>query len=236
MFDLLGAIALTAGAAIVIGTLAASAPAEPPARRAIAAGLAAWFALIVLLGAAGTFDASRGIGTPGLGIAVAVPVLALAAAGLGSARANAALRAFPLAPLVAANAVRVLGVFFVLLYADGRLPAPFAPAAGWGDILIGLTALPVAAAVREERAGWRSLALAWNTLGLLDLVDAIGLGITSADGSPVRIFFGEPSSAIMGGLPWLLIPAFLVPLLMVTHLAVFHRLLASARPVAPARA
>ena len=236
MFDLLGAIALTAGAAIVIATLAASAPAEPPARRAIAAGLAAWFALIVLLGAAGFFDAVRGIGTPGLGIAVALPVLALAAAGLGSAPVNAALRAIPLAPLIGANAVRVLGVFFVLLYAGGRLPAPFALMAGWGDIAVGIAALPVAWAVGAARPGWRPLALAWNVLGFLDLVDAIALGVTSAEGSPIRLVFGEPNSAIMTGLPWVLIPAFLVPLLMVTHLAVFHRLLAPARPRAPARA
>lgn len=235
MLDLIGAVGLTAGAAIVIAALAAGHAGTPAARRGLGAVLAVWFVLIVLLGAAGTFDRVRGIGTTGLGIAVVVPVLALAGAGLGSARVNAAIRAFPLALLIGVNAVRVLGVFFVLLYAAGRLPAPFAPVAGWGDILIGLTALPVARALVRQAPGWRSLALAWNALGLLDLVTAVGLGTTSDEGSPIRLFFREPGTAIMNGLPWLLIPAFLVPILMLTHLAVFYRLLASARPLAPAR-
>jgi hypothetical protein len=33
--------------------------------------------------------------------------------------------------------IRTLGVTFLLLYSAGHLPAPFAPAAGWGDIAIG---------------------------------------------------------------------------------------------------
>ena len=53
---------------------------------------------------------------------------------------------------------------------------------------------------------------------------AIGFGITSAEGSPIRLIFTEPSTAIMSSLPWVLIPAFLVPLLMAIHLAVFQRL------------
>jgi hypothetical protein len=59
---------------------------------------------------------------------------------------------------------------------------------------------------------------------LLDLCLAVFLGATSAEGSPIRLFAGEPSSLIMSGMPWVLIPAFLVPLLMLTHVAVFDRL------------
>ena len=52
--------------------------------------------------------------------------------------------AIPLPALVAVNAIRILGVIFVMLHAAGKLPAPFAPSAGWGDIFVGVTALPVA--------------------------------------------------------------------------------------------
>jgi hypothetical protein len=71
---------------------------------------------------------------------------------------------------------------------------------------------------------------------LLDLVVAVGLGIVSAEGSPVRLIFVEPSTAIMSSLPWVLIPAFLVPVLMLTHLAVFYRLRAPAWPTQAVRA
>jgi hypothetical protein len=36
---------------------------------------------------------------------------------------------------------------------------------------------------------------------------------------------GEPNGSIMATLPWVLIPCFLVPLFMLSHLAVFYRLL-----------
>jgi hypothetical protein len=39
-----------------------------------------------------------------------------------------------------------------------------------------------------------------------------------------QVFLGEPNASIMSTLPWVLIPCFLVPLLMLTHLAVFYRL------------
>ena len=61
--------------------------------------------------------------------------------------------AIPLPALVAAHAVRVLGIFFLILHAQGRLPAPFAPTAGWGDIVIGATALPVAWLVAARGGG-----------------------------------------------------------------------------------
>jgi hypothetical protein len=50
----------------------------------------------------------------------------------------------PLWLLVGVHTVRLLGVSFIILFAAGRLPAPFAPVAGWGDIFVGATAIPVA--------------------------------------------------------------------------------------------
>jgi hypothetical protein len=74
--------------------------------------------------------------------------------------------------------------------------------------------------------GWIAL---WNTLGLVDLVTAVALGATSVPG-PLRLFPGEPSAAIMAGLPWLLIPGYLVPALFFLHLCTFYRL----RGISPA--
>jgi hypothetical protein len=221
--DLIGPIELTAGAAILVGGLAAVQP-EPLARLRVGAWLGGWFALVVIAAAFRLFDPHIGLGVPAMGFAVLAPVAALAYAVRRSPAVNAAVLAAPAPLLIGIHAVRVLGLSFVLLYAENRLPAPFAPVAGWGDVLIGVTALPVAWLVSRQAPGWRAVALGWNALGLLDLVSAIVLGITSAEGSPVRVFFAEPSTAIMSSLPWVLIPAFLVPLLMAIQLAVFHRL------------
>jgi hypothetical protein len=75
------------------------------------------------------------------------------------------------------HAGRLGGVFFLLLYADGRLSAPFAPAAGSGDIIVGALALFLAVllALRfDVHRSWLSL---WNAFGLLDLVVAVSLGL-----------------------------------------------------------
>jgi hypothetical protein len=133
--------------------------------------------------------------------------------------------------LIGVHALRVLGILFVLLYAAKRLPAPFAPVAGWGDVAIGVTAIPLALLSRDEGRAPKGLIYAWNVLGLTDLVVAVALGTTSAPG-PLQIFQGGPNSAIMTSLPWLIIPGFLVPLLAFVHLSIFYRLRVSAESAA----
>lgn len=222
--DMIGALALTAGAVAVASTLV---PAGFGAFRArIEAGgiLALWFVLVVAAAASLVFDQRLGLGLLALGIAVAVPVIAAVLLAIYLPRLKAAIRAVPLSALIGVNTVRLLGVMFVLLYLFGRLPAPFAPTAGYGDIAIGLTAPFVAWMAWRQARGWRAIAWLWNTLGLLDLLAAVGLAVVTTDGSPVQLIFTTPSTATMTALPWILIPAFLVPLLMLTHFAVFDRL------------
>jgi len=224
LLDLIGAVALTAASATVIGTLASALPWSSGARLRAALALSLWFAIVATLAAGGALDATRGAGPLGVAAAVSLPLVLLAVAMFHPRLLAPAVEAIPLDVLVGLNAVRILGVFFIVLYAFGRLPAPFAPSAGWGDVLVGLTALPVAHRIVTRARGWRGLALAWNTFGLLDLGVAVSLGVTSSPGTPLRIFFGEPDASIMSGLPWLLVPGFLVPMFALTHIAVFARL------------
>ena len=225
--DLLSTIELTASAALIIAVLAFTLAATRRGRIETAAVLAAWFAGVVFLGATRALDA----GPPALAAAVILPVVALSLAFFWFPSIKAAAMAMPLPALEAVNFARVLGLSFVLLYAAGRLPAPFAPIAGWGDIFVGVAALPVAWAMSRFGARVRRLTLVWNALGFLDLVTAIGLGATSAPG-PIQIFVGPPDSAIMTTLPWLLIPGFLVPSYMFIHIVIFYRLTRRASTIA----
>lgn len=127
---------------------------------------------------------------------------------------------------MAVHVGRLLGIFFLMLHAARRLPPTFALTAGWGDVLVALAALPVAWSVHRRLAGWRPLVLAWNGVGFLDLVTAVILGVGSAPDSPLRFLYETPAIDVMGTLPWLLVPTFLVPLYLLTHLAVFARLAA----------
>jgi hypothetical protein len=224
--DLLASIEMTACAAIAIAVLAIGFGEDVRARVRIATGLALWFVLVTILGGTEVLDYQRGLGVPGLGLAVLLPIAILSVRVLRSPSLLQALRAIPLSMLIGVNVIRTFGVMFLILYGVGRLPAPFAPVAGWGDILVGLTAVPVAWLAYKKGAAAHSTVLIWNSLGLLDLIAAVGLGVTSSPG-PLRLIFAEPGAGIMTTLPWLLIPGFLVPLLASTHLAVFYRLAGS---------
>jgi hypothetical protein len=215
---------LTLSAAIVVSALAIGFGDTAVRRMRLGAALAAWFVVVVALAATEAFHYQGRIGVPGLGLAVVLPIVILSVTVLRSASLRQALNTIPLSLLIGVNVVRVLGVIFVLLYLGGRLPAPFAPVAGWGDIIVGVTAMPVAWLAHRRGRDARPAILVWNIFGLTDLIAAIGLGVISSPG-PLHLIAPEPGSAIMATLPWMLIPAFLVPLLASTHLAVFYRLL-----------
>ena len=233
MFETLSTIAETIAASIVVAFLSHALARTTPGRLTVAGVLAAWFALVLAIGATGALDPERGIGVPGLGLTVALPVAVLAGAFFALSPLRDAMLAIPLPALVAVNAIRVLGVTFVALHAAGELPAPFAPSAGWGDIFVGVTALPVAWSMLRFGGRARALALLWNTIGIADLVNAVALGALSAPGL-LQVFAGPPTSALMTTLPWLLIPGFLVPSLMFLHIVIFYRL-AKTEAAAPAR-
>jgi hypothetical protein len=221
-FDVISAIGITVGAAIVTATLAFALSRSIVGRLRAVAVVGAWFAVVGMLGATGALSA-QGIGVAGLGAAVILPATLLCWMWLAAGPMREAMSAVPVPTLIAVNALRILGITFVLLFAAQRLPAPFAPAAGWGDVLIGITAGPVAWILARRGTGARSLALAWNALGMLDLLVAVALGATSSPG-PARLFMDPPGSAIMTTPPWILIPCFIVPVLIALHVAIFDRL------------
>ncbi|MBI3563273.1 MAG: hypothetical protein HY080_16335 [Gammaproteobacteria bacterium] len=221
--DLLATIEMTVCAALAVAVLAIGFGGNLQARIRIAAGLAGWFILVTLLAAMGLFNNQHGVGVPGLGLAVLLPIVVLSVRVLRSPLLRRRLQTIPLSTLIGVNVIRIFGATFVLLYAADRLPAPFAPLAGWGDIFIGLTAIPVAWLTYKKREAAHTTVMIWNTLGLLDLIAAVALGVTSSPG-PLQLIFTTPDASLMTALPWLMIPGFLVPLLASTHLAVFYRL------------
>jgi len=235
MLDLIGAISLGAVSLVVVLAYLYFPRWRSGQRAAVAAGLLAWFALVMAVGATGVLDAASGIGPAGLGIAVMLPFALLSYLGMRPGSARDALAATPLPALIGVHAIRLLGVFFVLLFHDGRLPAPFAPAAGWGDILIGATALPVAYLAATRAPGRRYVTLAWSTLGLFDLANAIALGAASSPGMPFGLGTPSVNSGLMTTLPWILIPCFNVPLLAHLHVLVFRRLWRSPAAGEPGR-
>jgi len=105
---------------------------------------------------------------------------------------------------------RILGVVFVILEAQQLLPARFALSAGYGDIFIGATAW--FAATKLAKPGNRALFILWQTLGIVDLVSAVALGVTAG------LFQSSgPNMHLVTVLPLSLILTFLVPLFLMFH-------------------
>jgi hypothetical protein len=117
--------------------------------------------------------------------------------------------------LVAFHTWRILGIAFLWGVFQGILHPAFGISAGVGDILIGVTAIPFAYFLRKG-VSWSKYALvAWNVLGIADLVMAVSLGLITSPG------FGVST---MTTFPWVLIPSVGVPLALMLHGITLYRL------------
>jgi hypothetical protein len=126
---------------------------------AVAVPLVLWLGVVWNLAEAGAFQARPGIISP-LPIAVAVPVLIGLIGLMSSRRIAATVDAAPVGWLIALQVYRVIGGNFIVLWLYGAVPGVFALPAGIGDMLVGLTAIPVALYLASGRAGGVILAIA----------------------------------------------------------------------------
>jgi hypothetical protein len=180
--------------------------------------LAAWFGLILFLGAEGTFVGPAGAPPLPILFATTIPVIAFLTAFSGWSAFGASTLRADVRFLTAIQAWRAGGLGFLALQAHGVLPGLFAWPAGLGDIAIGVTAPWVLLAL-IARPGFASSSLfkIWNILGIVDLVAAVSFGALGSGFIPGLV--GSITTAPMARLPLVLIPAFLVPLFLVAHLA-----------------
>jgi hypothetical protein len=203
-------------------------------RLRLAAIAGAWVGLATGLGAAGRLVFSPDHPVPLVGVLFAVPLLTVAALAFKYPRMRATLMAIPLPLLVGVNALRMLGVLFLLLAATGRLSGPFPYSAGWGDIITGAFAIPLALSVARSQKPPVGAIRLWSIFGALDLFVAVGLGITSAAGSPLQLIHAGAGSEAMHYLPFCLVPTVLVPFYLITH-AIIAAQLSALRAVPSAR-
>jgi hypothetical protein len=187
--------------------------------------LAGWFLIALALAVRDQFHANPHTVLPSLqlGFAILLPLAIGSGLVIGSSKIKFLLDHVPQHWLVGIQFYRTIGLVFLWLYGKGLLPEQFAVPAGYGDLIIGLTAPLVAFAVLMRATGARPLAVIWNLLGILDLAVAVGMGVLSAPG-PFRHVFTEPTTELLSVFPLVLIPTFVVPLSVLLHLASLRRL------------
>jgi hypothetical protein len=177
--------------------------------------VAVWLALVFIVGAQGAFISRPGTPPLAIFLGFAAPIALFLIAYRASARFRDYVLGFDIRLATGVQAWRFAGLGFIDLYAQQILPGVFAWPAGLGDIAIGLTAPILALAVSRSPAVASSRRfVVWNLLGLLDLAVAMSIGTLVAS----KVIEVQPGTAIMGELPLLLIPVFLVPLFVMLHL------------------
>jgi hypothetical protein len=228
MLDLIGTTVLTAAIAVNLNATIMMMPLSSVQRLTGVALAGLWIGLAIALAGTGIYAATA-TPVPAVGVMAGLPVVAAAVAALWFAKVREALMSLPPSLLVGLNVMRIVGAFFLLLAAQDRLSGPFPQSAGWGDVIVGLTAIPLALAIARNPTGHRGALLAWNLLGTLDLITAVALGIVSAPGSPLQLFGGTIGSTAVWMLPWSNIPTVLVPFYLITHAVIFAHLMRAKR-------
>jgi hypothetical protein len=193
--------------------------------RRTGAALAAWFLFLAMSSVSGVYLDE----TAPRFLLFAVPSL-LAVALLFAARwLKAAVEAMPSWWIPALQTLRVGGGSSLFAaWAIGLAPWGLALPAGVGDILVGLSAALVAAALVAQVRGARAVAVVWNVLGLLDILHTLFHAVASAPG-PQRLFFEEPANRIPAVFPFVYLPGFIVPLTLLLHFLSLRQLLAAPR-------
>jgi hypothetical protein len=116
--------------------------------------------------------------------------------------------------LVLLHTTRFVGFYFLILCRRVELPCAFAAPAGIGDITVA-AATVIILLVPKFRAS-RRLLLIWNSAGLLDIVFVVFMALRAG----LRDW---QSMAPLRELPLGLLPTFLVPLIIASHVLIFVR-------------
>lgn len=119
--------------------------------------------------------------------------------------------------LLLIHLTRFIGIYFLILYSRGELPYDFAVLGGWGDIIVAITALLVL--LFSPRRGLNGFVIyfIWNLFGFVDILFVV----TTAG----RMAVAHPQSMMaLTELPLSLLPTFLVPIIIYSHIVVIIRL------------
>jgi hypothetical protein len=155
VITLAAAVGLAASVLWTIARGASASALSAPSQRLLIRGaallMALWATIVVLAAEAGAFQFSPSFPIPFIGIGVAAPIVIGALIFALSPALRAAVAAAPQENIIGIQAFRALGIVFIILLAEKRLPAEFALPAGIGDVLVGLAALAGCVSVRVAR-------------------------------------------------------------------------------------
>jgi hypothetical protein len=172
-----------------------------------------WFLAALIVGRLGLLRNVPGAVLSGLLVGLTGLLLATC---FGFPAIRAWVKTIDLRVLVLLHVSRLIGFVFLVLYQRGQLPYALAAPGGWGEIVVavlalGLVFLPLRASLR------RRACIIWNTFGLVEILLLVA--------TAVRLGFTQPWQLLaVRLLPCSMLPTFLVPLIIATHVIIYVRL------------
>ena len=183
----------------------------------------AWFAGVFILASNNIFNAPVGQPPINILLSLVIPVIAFSITYSASKRFKNYVLSIDMRHLILLHSWRMLGFGFVFLYFYDILPALFAVPAGIGDAMAATFAVLLAIAMYQNKTISKKWIYRWNTFGLLDFIIAVSVGIISRTGN-IGQLEGHVASDAMGVLPLVMIPTFIVPFYILTHIIIFMQL------------
>lgn len=183
-----------------------------------------WIALLLVLSYNGFFaDFSKLPPRPALVVLIPLPFVLLFTFSKGGTQL---LQDLPSHWLVLMQSFRII-VELLLLFAfiAGKLPVQMTFEGRNFDVVTGLLALPVGYLLLRKKSNAKKLAIAFNIIGLLLLLNVLAIAILSMPTS-LRYFMNEPANTLVAQFPFILLPGVLVPVAYGLHIFSLRQLLA----------
>jgi len=195
--------------------------------------IAMWIALLLILSFNGFFaDFSKLAPRPALAVLIPLPFVLVIAF---SKKGTQLLRSVPPHWIVYLQSFRIV-VELLLLFAfmADKLPVQMTFEGRNFDVITGVLALPVGYLLARKKTYTGKLAIAFNIIGMLLLLNILVIAVLSMP-TPLRYFMNEPSNTLVAQFPFILLPGVLVPVAYSLHIFSLRQLLKRTNSAIPVK-
>ena len=186
--------------------------------------IAVWTGLLVVLSYSGFFsDFSLLPPRPALAMLIPLPLIL---AVTFSKKGTELLQSVPPHWIIWMQSFRIaVELLLLVAFINEKLPVQMTFEGRNFDILTGILALPVGYVLSKGKSYAPKLAIAFNIIGVLLLINILVVAVLSMP-TPIRYFMNEPANTLVARFPYILLPGVLVPIAYTMHIFSLRQLLA----------
>ena len=194
--------------------------------------LSVWTALLMVLSYNGFFNQFEKFPRPALAILIPLPIILIIAF---SKKGTQLLQSVPPQWLLWMQSFRIaVELLLLLAFLKDRIPVQMTFEGRNFDILSGILALPVGYLLARKKSYAPQLAVVYNVIGILLLLNILVIAVLSMPTS-FRYFQNEPANILVAQFPFILLPGILVPIAYTLHIFSLRQLLAGKKIEQPAK-